>query len=294
VAGARAWAKRARPLGGDRRAGRVEAHKDTILVLLEATPDIAIDELRQAPTDKGVTVDYKTIRRFFARHAITRKKDRTRGRAGVSRHPERREAWFEGQLDLDPERLVFIDETWASTNMARTHGRCRRGERPYVGDPHGHWKTMTFVAGLTTRHDRAFRARRPDQSQRLGDPCRARPLSRTGQGRHPSSWTTFPATRGRRCAKGSRRRARASSSFRRKTAATRPGLLWDDDRRWFGPPDRIMIGGLLALSDSRHFHRRLRPFVLKVSRSHKCRELLAEARLDKVGVSDGKAALPPE
>jgi transposase len=47
--------------------------------------------------------------------------------------------------------LVFIDETWASTNMARTHGRCRRGERLRVGVPHGHWKTTTFVAGLTTR-----------------------------------------------------------------------------------------------------------------------------------------------
>jgi transposase len=58
------------------------------------------------------------------------------------------EAWFESQLDLDPERLVFIDETWASTNMARTHDRCRRGERLRVG---GHWKTTTFVAGLTTR-----------------------------------------------------------------------------------------------------------------------------------------------
>jgi hypothetical protein len=64
---------------------------------------------------------------------------------------KRRQAWFEGQLDLDPERLVFIDETWASTNMARTHGRCRRGERLRVGIPHGHWKTTTFVAGLTTR-----------------------------------------------------------------------------------------------------------------------------------------------
>jgi transposase len=47
--------------------------------------------------------------------------------------------------------LVFIDETWASTNMARTHGRRRRGERLRVGVPHGHWKTTTFVAGLTTR-----------------------------------------------------------------------------------------------------------------------------------------------
>jgi len=46
---------------------------------------------------------------------------------------------------------VFIDETWASTNMARTHGRCRRGERLRVGVPHGHWKTTTFIAGLTTR-----------------------------------------------------------------------------------------------------------------------------------------------
>lgn len=63
---------------------------------------------------------------------------------------KRRQAWFDGQPDLDPERLVFIDETWASTNMARRHGRCRRGERLRVGVPHGHWKTTTFVAGLRT------------------------------------------------------------------------------------------------------------------------------------------------
>jgi transposase len=60
----------------------------------------------------------------------------------------RREAWFEDQLDLDPARLVFIDETWASTNMARRYGRAPRGQRLRVGIPHGHWKTTTFVAGL--------------------------------------------------------------------------------------------------------------------------------------------------
>jgi len=63
---------------------------------------------------------------------------------------KRREAWFEGQLDLDPKRLVFIDETWASTNMARRYGRAPRGRRLRVGVPHGHWKTTTFVAGLRT------------------------------------------------------------------------------------------------------------------------------------------------
>jgi len=61
-----------------------------------------------------------------------------------------REAWFEGQLDLDPERLVFIDETWTATNMTRSHGRCRRGERLRMGLPHGHRKTTTLLAGLRT------------------------------------------------------------------------------------------------------------------------------------------------
>jgi transposase len=60
----------------------------------------------------------------------------------------RREDWFEGQLDLDPARLVFIDETWASTNMARLRGRAPKGQRLRAAIPHGHWKTTTFVAGL--------------------------------------------------------------------------------------------------------------------------------------------------
>jgi len=60
----------------------------------------------------------------------------------------RREAWFEAQLDLDPERLVFIDETWASTKMARSHGRAPRGQRLRMSVAHGHWKTTTFIAGL--------------------------------------------------------------------------------------------------------------------------------------------------
>lgn len=60
----------------------------------------------------------------------------------------RREAWFEGQLDLVPHTLVFIDETGANTKMARLHGRAPRGERLRVPIPHGHWKTTTFVGAL--------------------------------------------------------------------------------------------------------------------------------------------------
>lgn len=59
-----------------------------------------------------------------------------------------REAWRADQPLLDPGKLVFLDETWASTSMARTHGRAPRGERCVGALPHGHWKTTTFIAGL--------------------------------------------------------------------------------------------------------------------------------------------------
>jgi DDE superfamily endonuclease len=54
------------------------------------------------------------------------------------------------QPALDPNRLVFIDETWAATNMTRRYGRCARGLRLRASVPHGHWKLTTLVAGLRT------------------------------------------------------------------------------------------------------------------------------------------------
>ena len=64
----------------------------------------------------------------------------------------RRAQWKRYQGLLDPARLVFIDETWAKTNMTRTHGRCTRGERLVAKVPHGRWRTLTFLAAL--RSDR--------------------------------------------------------------------------------------------------------------------------------------------
>jgi transposase len=60
----------------------------------------------------------------------------------------KRERWRRHQARLDPRRLVFIDETWAKTNMTRTHGRCRRGQRLVAKVPHGRWTTLTFIAAL--------------------------------------------------------------------------------------------------------------------------------------------------
>jgi len=53
---------------------------------------------------------------------------------------------------LDPARLVFIDETAVSTNLARVRGRAPRGDRVIGTVPLGSWKTITFVAAL--RHNK--------------------------------------------------------------------------------------------------------------------------------------------
>jgi transposase len=60
----------------------------------------------------------------------------------------RREQWRRLQGKVDAKRLIFIDETWAKTNMTRLHGRCPLGQRLVAKVAHGHWKTLTFVAGL--------------------------------------------------------------------------------------------------------------------------------------------------
>jgi len=59
-----------------------------------------------------------------------------------------RAAWREKQPGLDPAKLIFIEETWAKTNMVRLRGRSRRGTRLVDKAPHGHWKTSTFIAGV--------------------------------------------------------------------------------------------------------------------------------------------------
>lgn len=59
-----------------------------------------------------------------------------------------RREWIQSQPTLDVTKLVFLDETGASTNMTRTRGRAPKGERCVASVPHGHWKTTTFIAGL--------------------------------------------------------------------------------------------------------------------------------------------------
>jgi transposase len=138
--------------GGDRHSHRIVAHAELILSMVAVRSDITLAELREKLGGYGVSAAIGTLWRFFKRRNITRKKKTAHAaeqrRSAVN---EAREAWFEEQLDLDPARTVFIDETSANTKMARLYGRAPRGERCCAAVPHGHWKTTTFTAGL--RHD---------------------------------------------------------------------------------------------------------------------------------------------
>ncbi|WP_166298127.1 IS630 family transposase [Bradyrhizobium sp. 2S1] len=135
--------------GGDRKSQRIEAHSQLILAAVTAKPDITLAELRELLKRRGISTGIASLWRFFQRRKITLKKktahaaEQRRGDINAAR-----EEWFEGQIDLDPERLVFIDETSANTKMARLYGRSPRGERCRAAIPHGHWKTTTFTAGL--------------------------------------------------------------------------------------------------------------------------------------------------
>jgi hypothetical protein len=92
--------------------------------------------------ERGITVSYFAAWHFFEHEGSVSKKSR---RASEQDRPDvarRRAQWKKYQGRLDPTRLVFIDETWAKTNMTRTHGRCFRGRRLSEGaawplaDPH--------------------------------------------------------------------------------------------------------------------------------------------------------------
>lgn len=62
-----------------------------------------------------------------------------------------RARWQASQGSIDLTRLVFLDETWANTNMAPLRGWGPRGQRLIGCASLGHWNTMTFIAAL--RHD---------------------------------------------------------------------------------------------------------------------------------------------
>jgi transposase len=141
----------ARPMGGNRPYA-LAGERDWLLGRLADQPDVTLRALVADLAARGIKVSYYAVWHFFEHEGISFKKSlhaSEQDRPDVAR---RRAQWKRYQSRLDPARLVFIDETWAKTNMTRTHGRSRRGERLVAKVPHGRWHTLTFLAAL--RSDR--------------------------------------------------------------------------------------------------------------------------------------------
>ena len=136
---------------GGHREPKLAQHEAVVRELVEQTPSATLLELKKKLSERGVEVGKSSIARFLKRLRISFKKTLC---AAEQKRPDvaaARAAWRETQSTLDPRKLVFIDETWASTNMTPRYGRCAIGKRLIGYAPFGHWKTTTFVAAL--RHD---------------------------------------------------------------------------------------------------------------------------------------------
>jgi transposase len=149
------WSQRQRALGspaalkmGGRRPYLVARERDWVLLRIAEKPDLTLRALLRELADRGLVVSYYALWHFLQDEGVTFKKSLHASEQDRPDVAKRRERWKARQARVDPRRLVFIDETWAKTNMTRAHGRCARGERLVAKPPFGRWRTLTFLAAL--------------------------------------------------------------------------------------------------------------------------------------------------
>ena len=186
------WSQRLRRTGsaaggkmGGHRACTLIGERGWLMERIAAEPEVTVRGLMTELAERGVAVSYGTVWNFIHREGMSFKKKRAAGRAQVAR---RRARWKKYQTRIDPARLVFIDETWVKTNMAPIRGWCARGRRLAAKIPHGHWKTMTFLAALRCdRIEAPMGSRWSNQRRELPDLCRSGsgPNAEAGRRRHP-------------------------------------------------------------------------------------------------------------
>ena len=113
---------------------------------LAEKPDLTLKELKaqlQTQLDVGTLCRALKKLKLTLKTKVLKASEQDRPDVAV-----RRADWKVWQVGLAPERLVFLDETWAKTNMTRPRGRSLEGTRLIAKVPHGHWKTTTFLAAL--------------------------------------------------------------------------------------------------------------------------------------------------
>jgi transposase len=133
------------PHGGGNPAKLGPEDLEHLRELVRQQPDATLEELRQR---LGVPCSTMAICRALKKLGLPRKKKVPRAqeqdRPDVQ---ERRQEYCAELAEVDPHRLVFVDECGANTAMTRTHGRAPVGQRVSANTP-GHWDSITLTCGL--------------------------------------------------------------------------------------------------------------------------------------------------
>ena len=137
-----------------KRRSKLDPFTKEIFGRIEAQPDLTLREISAMLLEQhGMSVAISTLHNWVHKNKVSYKKtahaaEQERGDVQAKRRAfGQRQAWVHAHPEtLNP--IVFIDETGVNTKMARLRGRCTRGQRLVALIPHGHWKTLTFIAGL--------------------------------------------------------------------------------------------------------------------------------------------------
>ncbi len=122
-------------------AGRtLAAHDEALRARVTAYPDATLEDCRLGLWPSAPSRSASDASGTGSSFSNLRSKSRAGRRAGSAGCAKARDEWRASQPDLKAERLVFIDETGAATDMARRYGRCPRGQRLVSSVPWGHWR----------------------------------------------------------------------------------------------------------------------------------------------------------
>jgi transposase len=134
-----------KPPGGGRHPALGPDDLERLRELVRQQPDATLDELRQR---LGVACSTMAICRALRKLKLPRKKQALHAQERDTPKVKRKRRVFRKKVArIDPDRLVFVDETGANTAMTRTQGRGPKGQRVEGAVP-GPWETVTLIGGL--------------------------------------------------------------------------------------------------------------------------------------------------
>ncbi len=120
-----------------------------IAAAVAAKPDATIDELRGwLSATHTMTASKGLMFKTLAQLGLTQKKSLHAAEQARPDVAAARDEWRRNQSGLNPGKLIFLDETWTTTNMVRRYGRAPCGQRLVEAVPHGHWHISTYIGGL--------------------------------------------------------------------------------------------------------------------------------------------------